>query len=155
MSNDNGSSASNNKWKQNGFGEVTRQTTGKFSAEESAIVKNAVEEYCAMKQISVARLCSECDHKAELKGSWMEIAKRLPHRSVQSVYRHGLRQLHPFKRGAWTDEECEMLVDLVHRHGKKWATIQQKLHRSADSCRDKFREMDDLYVKGRWKVCGA
>jgi hypothetical protein len=163
----------NNKWAKNGFGS-TRQQTGKFSKEESTILRRAVEDFCAMKQISVARLCSECDHKAELKGAWMEIAKRLPHRSVQSVYRHGLRQLHPFKRGGWTEEECETLVDMVstaiafmnksvvfsntntttaqvQRMGKKWASIQQKLNRSADSCRDKYREMNDDYVKGRWK----
>ncbi len=113
-------------------------------------MKRAVEEYCAMKDISVSRLCSECEHKAELKGAWMEIAKKLPHRSVQSVYRHGLRQLHPFKRGAWTDEECEVLVDMVTRMGKKWAQIQAKLNRSADACRDKYREMDDAYIRGRW-----
>jgi hypothetical protein len=35
--------------------------------------------------------------------------------------------------------------------GKKWAAIQQKLNRSADSCRDKYREMSDDYVRGRWK----
>lgn len=146
------SSVSDNKWSKNGFGQgVTRPQSGKFSKDESEVVRKAVEEFCAMKQISVARLCSECDHKAELKGAWMEIAKRLPHRSVQSVYRHGLRQLHPFKRGAWKDEECEMLVDLVVRLGKKWATIQNKLNRSADSCRDKYREMSDDYVRGRWK----
>ena len=144
--------SSDNKWSKNGYGEgVTRQQTGKFSKEESEVVRKAVEDFCAVKQISVARLCSECDHKAELKGAWMEIAKRLPHRSVQSVYRHGLRQLHPFKRGAWTEEECEILVDLVQRMGKKWASIQQKLNRSADACRDKYREMSDDYVKGRWK----
>jgi hypothetical protein len=144
--------SSDNKWSKNGFGQgVTRQLTGKFSKEESEIVRKAVEDFCSMKQISVARLCSECDHKAELKGAWMEIAKRLPHRSVQSVYRHGLRQLHPFKRGAWTDDECEVLVELVQRMGKKWAAIQQKLNRSADSCRDKYREMSDDYVRGRWK----
>mmetsp|Transcript_2720 Transcript_2720/g.6373 ORF Transcript_2720/g.6373 Transcript_2720/m.6373 type:complete len:362 (+) Transcript_2720:100-1185(+) len=137
----------NTKWAKNSYG----QKTGKFSKEESETVRKAVEEFCAMKQISVARLCSECDHKAELKGAWMEIAKQLPHRSVQSVYRHGLRQLHPFKRGAWSDEECEMLVNLVQRTGKKWASIQQKLNRSADSCRDKYREMNDDYVRGRWK----
>jgi hypothetical protein len=141
-----------NKWSKNGFGQgVNSQQTGKFTKAESEIVRKAVEDFCAMKQISVARLCSECDHKAELKGAWMEIAKRLPHRSVQSVYRHGLRQLHPFKRGAWTEEEVEMLVDLVQRMGKKWASIQTKLNRSADSCRDKYREMSDDYVKGRWK----
>ena len=104
-----------------------------------------------MKQITVARLCSECDHKAELKGAWMEIAKRLPHRSVQSVYRHGLRQLHPFKRGAWTEGEVEVLVAAVAQYGKKWAQIQVKLNRSADSCRDKYREMDDSYIRGRWQ----
>ena len=104
-----------------------------------------------MKQISVARLCSECDHKAELKGAWMEIAKELPHRSVQSVYRHGLRQLHPFKRGTWSEEEVEILITSVTQYGKKWASIQTKLNRSADSCRDKFREIDDSYIRGRWK----
>lgn len=140
-------SADNTKWAKNAYG----QKTGKFSKEESETVRKAVEEFCSLKQISVARLCSECDHKAELKGAWMEIAKQLPHRSVQSVYRHGLRQLHPFKRGAWSDQECELLINLVQRTGKKWASIQQKLNRSADSCRDKYREMNDEYVRGRWK----
>ena len=35
--------------------------------------------------------------------------------------------------------------------GKKWSTIQAKLNRSADSCRDKYREMSEEFVKGRWK----
>jgi hypothetical protein len=35
--------------------------------------------------------------------------------------------------------------------GKKWAAIQAKLNRSADACRDKYREMDDSYIRGRWK----
>jgi hypothetical protein len=81
----------------------------------------------------------------------MEIAKHLPHRSVQSVYRHGIRQLHPFKRGAWSEQETAVLTELVQRMGKKWSAIQTKLNRSADACRDKYREMSDEYVKGRWK----
>jgi hypothetical protein len=81
----------------------------------------------------------------------MEIAKFLPHRSVQSVYRHGIRQLHPFKRGAWSEQETAVLTELVQRMGKKWSAIQTKLNRSADACRDKYREMSDEYVKGRWK----
>lgn len=140
-----------NKWSKNGFGVSVNKQTGKFSKEESETVRSAIEEYCNAKQISVARLCSECDHKAELKGAWMEIAKRLPHRSVQSVYRHGIRQCHPFKRGAWSEPECITLTELVTSLGKKWSAIQAKLNRSADSCRDKYREMSDEYVKGRWK----
>ena len=140
-----------NKWNKNGFGVPVVKQSGKFSKEESDLVRKSVEEFCAAKQISTARLCSECDHKAELKGAWMEIAKRLPHRSVQSVYRHGIRRMHPFKRGCWSEAECNTLVELVARLGKKWSTIQGKLNRSADSCRDKYREMSDEYVKGRWK----
>mmetsp|Transcript_47084 Transcript_47084/g.70018 ORF Transcript_47084/g.70018 Transcript_47084/m.70018 type:complete len:387 (-) Transcript_47084:268-1428(-) len=140
-----------NKWSKNGFGEPVTRPGGKFSKEETETVRRAVEDYCSTKKITTARLCSECDHKSELKGAWMEIAKALPHRTVQSVYRHGLRQLHPFKRGPWTEDECQQLVNYVSRMGKKWSAIQGKLHRSADSCRDKHREMSSDYVKGRWK----
>ena len=112
---DNNDLNANNKWSKNGYGEPCARSGGKFSREESELVRRAVEEYCSIKQISTSRLCSECDHKAELKGAWMEIAKRLPHRTVQSVYRHGLRQLHPFKRGPWTEIECTLLLDLVTR----------------------------------------
>lgn len=141
----------NSKWNKNGFGVTVAKQSGKFTKEESELVRKSVEEFCAAKQISTARLCSECDHKAELKGAWMEIAKRIPHRTVQSVYRHGIRRLHPFKRGAWTEAECGLLIELVARNGKKWSTIQGKLNRSADACRDKYREMSDDYIKGRWK----
>jgi hypothetical protein len=75
-----------NKWSKNGYGNpVSNKQTGKFTREESDLVRKAVEDYCASKQIPTARLCSECDHKAELKGAWMEIAKSLPHRSVYVV----------------------------------------------------------------------
>lgn len=145
--------AAENKWSKNGYGMpcAPPASGGKFSPEETATVRAAIKEYCAAKNITTARLCSECDHKAELKGAWMAIAQRLPHRTVQAVYRHGLRQLHPFRRGPWTDEECKTLVDLVAKMGKKWSAIQSKLSRSADSCRDKYREMSKDYIRGRWK----
>mmetsp|Transcript_3398 Transcript_3398/g.9492 ORF Transcript_3398/g.9492 Transcript_3398/m.9492 type:complete len:367 (-) Transcript_3398:343-1443(-) len=146
-----GNKADQENWNKNSFGKAVSGRSGKFTKEETETLRNAVNEYCAMKQITVKRLCSECDHKADLKGSWLEIAKSLPHRSVQSVYRHGLRQLHPFKRGNWSEEEVEHLIMLVTLHGKKWAQIQRKLNRSADSCRDKYRELDDSYIRGRWK----
>ena len=141
------------KWIKNSYGQAVHAGTisGKFSKEESEKVRIAIKLYCEEKKISVSRLCSECDHKAELKGAWMEIAKVLPERAVQSVYRHGLRQLHPFKRGLWTEEECDALDLLVAQIGKKWSTIQDKLNRSADACRDKYREMSDSFTRGRWK----
>jgi hypothetical protein len=56
-------SAADNKWSKNGYGEGVSKQGGKFSKDESEIVRKAVEEYCAVKQISPARLCAECDHK--------------------------------------------------------------------------------------------
>mmetsp|Transcript_25621 Transcript_25621/g.38282 ORF Transcript_25621/g.38282 Transcript_25621/m.38282 type:complete len:488 (-) Transcript_25621:197-1660(-) len=140
-----------NKWSRNGYGS-TPTATGKFSPEESGIIRDAILRFCEARSIEPARLCSECEHKAELKGAWMEIAKCLPMRSVQAVYRHGLRQLHPFKRGPWSEEECMQLLELVARVGKKWALIQAKMNRSADSCRDKHREIGQNaeFVRGRW-----
>ena len=146
-----GDELDSNKWSKTAFGQNAPKNNGKFTKEESELVRKAVVEYCTTKQISVGRLCSEFDHKAELKGAWMEIAKQCPQRSVQSVYRKGIRMLHPYKRGAWTEQECQALMDLVATHGKKWSTIQRKLNRSADACRDKHREMSEEYVKGRWK----
>lgn len=105
--------AHESKWSRNGYGQPCPipPRGGKFTPEETALVRAAITEYCMVKNISVSRLCSECDHKSELKGAWMEISKQLPHRTVQSVYRHGLRQLHPFKRGPWTEAECTTLAN--------------------------------------------
>jgi hypothetical protein len=59
--------AANSKWSRNGFGAAVTKQVGKFSKEESEGVRKAVEEYCAAKQISTARLCSECDHKVRYR----------------------------------------------------------------------------------------
>lgn len=60
---------------KNGYGAPVNKQTGKFTKQESEVVKKAIAIYCSAKGISTARLCAECDHKAELKGAWMEISK--------------------------------------------------------------------------------
>lgn len=62
-------SHSDNKWSRNGFGHPC-QSGGKFTSEESKRVREAIEAYCAAKNITTARLCSECNHVSELKGAW-------------------------------------------------------------------------------------
>jgi len=142
-----------NNWKRNGFGQAIDPTLGKFSATESQTVKTAIEHYCNSHGVTPSRLCSDSDNRTDhLRGAWMEIAQQLPHRTVQSIYRHGLRLMHPFKRGAWSEEETNELLLLVIKHGKKWSEIQSKLNRSADSCRDKHREFHTNYTKGKWGV---
>jgi len=139
------------KWNRNGFGQNIEPKTGKYSAAESQAVRKAIEDYCTNQNVSSSRLCSESDNRTDhLRGAWMEISKALPNRTVQSIYRHGLRLMHPFKRGAWSEEETNELLTLVTRFGKKWAEIQTMLNRSADSCRDKYREFHTDYTKGKW-----
>jgi len=131
---------------QSGFlSRAVPMKTGEFTKEETDTIVRAVKEYCTTKQISFTRLLV-----ADLKGSWMEIAKCLPNRTVLSIYKHGVRQLHPFKRGAWSDEEVDMLYSLVIRIGKDWNLIQAKLNRSAESCYDKYRKMT-MVPLGGWK----
>ena len=48
-------------------------------------------------------------------------------------------------------KETNELLTLVTTHGKKWSEIQNKLNRSADSCRDKYREFHTNFTKGKWK----
>ena len=99
-----------NKWIKNAFGEDVALRGGKFSKEESEKIRAAAVSACAAKQIDPSRLCAECEHKPELRGIWLEIAQEFPHRSVQSVYRHGIRLLHPFKRGPWSPGELVRLL---------------------------------------------
>jgi hypothetical protein len=142
-----------NNWKRNGFGQAIDPTIGKFSVAESQTVKAAIEDFCNSHGVTPSRLCSDSDNRTDhLRGAWMEIAQQLPSRTVQSIYRHGLRLMHPFKRGAWSEEETKELLLLVTKHGKKWSEIQSSLNRSADSCRDKHREFHADYTKGKWGV---
>lgn len=70
------------------------------------------------------RLCSENAHKGDLRGAWLEISQAVPNRTVQSIYRHGIRKLHSFKRGPWDREEQERLIHLVGPDSSftaKWA----------------------------------
>lgn len=141
-----------NKWSRNGYGVPINPHVGRFTMSESQIVKRAIESYCAAQNITPGRLCSEADNRSDsLRGAWQDISKELPHRTVQSVYRHGLRLMHPFQRGPWTETETAELQRLVIRYGKKWSAIQAKLNRSADSCRDKYREFSNEFNRGRWK----
>lgn len=143
------------KWSKNGFGESISSSMGKFTPVESQDVKGAINAFCIKHEISPGKLCTDHLSKSkgndDVKGAWMEISRKLPHRTVQSIYRHGLRLMHPFKRGAWTEDESTKLLKMVAEIGKKWSHIQPILNRSADSCRDKHREFSQEYNKGRWK----
>ncbi|CAM9271142.1 unnamed protein product [Ectocarpus sp. 8 AP-2014] len=123
---------------------------GKYSNTESKIVVDAIKSYASANAITVESLCQDGSRSVGSKRAWLSIANCLPDRSVQSIYRHGIRQLHGMKMGPWTDEEVAQLKLLVSTHGKKWSEIGKKVGRSADACRDKSRELISTPQEGPW-----
>ncbi|CAN0039465.1 unnamed protein product, partial [Ectocarpus sp. 12 AP-2014] len=129
---------------------VAAATSGKYSNTESKIVVDAIKSYASANAITVESLCQDGSRSVGSKRAWLSIANCLPDRSVQSIYRHGIRQLHGMKMGPWTDEEVAQLKLLVSTHGKKWSEIGKKVGRSADACRDKNRELISTPQEGPW-----
>jgi len=123
---------------------------GKFTNAESKLLKISMESYSSKNKISIEMLCHDCINRSKLRGAWLTIAECLPERSVESVYRHGIRLMHKFKRGPWSDVEIEMLEELVEIYGPKWKVIQNQIGRIADACRDKYRERKQGR-SGRWR----
>ncbi|KAL9188286.1 hypothetical protein ACHAXT_006664 [Thalassiosira profunda] len=143
-----------NIWSLNGFGEPVF-TGGMYRSEEAKKLERTVKEYCASKSVTLSELCGGQDHTVHdkrVRGAWQEIAQCLPHRTVLSVYRRALRQFHGMQRGKWSEEEVSTLFRLVELHGRKWATIQDKLGRSATDCRVKFLAANENFERGRWSV---
>ena len=104
---------------------------GAYSPEETRLVIEAMDQYIKENglgggDIMEGRriLASQSSHLESCRGAWLEIARVLPHRSVSSVYGHGIRKIHAGNnRGKWTDEDVHMLRTLVAEHGRKWKLI--------------------------------
>lgn len=141
-------------WYYNGFGERIIPYLGLFSLEESNLIRKAIENHCKTYDIPVEDFCDSTRdfEKQGLGGGckWKAVAQVLPNRTVSSIRRHGIRIMHPFKRGVWTNEEVELLKALVKEHGKKWVQIQLELRRSSEACRDKYRDLRLGCNSGDW-----
>ena len=114
-----------NIWSLNGYGEPVF-TGGNYRHDEALILENAVKNYCSSNNVTLSQLCGGDDHiihNKSVRGAWKEISQCLPHRTVLSVYRRALRQLHAMTRGAWSKEEVASLHNLVDLHGHRWKII--------------------------------
>jgi hypothetical protein len=83
---------------------------GMFSAEEDALLQQAVSKYGV--------------------GAWKLVSLCLPGRSDSACrerYRNALDPSVHHKQG-WTAEEDELLCKLVQAHGKRWAVVAESMH---------------------------
>lgn len=119
-----------NRWSKNGLplGSVTDEV---FTKEESDLILKSINEYCVTKNITTTQLCSEYDDNSELRGAWQVIAKAIPHRSVQSIYRYGIRRCQPVKRDAQTNITTEIPLNKAQDVGKM-SNISHKPSRGDD-----------------------
>ena len=68
----------------------------------------------------------------------------LYHRSCHSIYLFIRRCLRPFKKGRWTSEETQQLVQFMTNFGnksRKWSLAAKILNRSPESIADKWKEI--------------
>jgi len=138
----------------NGFGEPVF-TGGKYQPDEIRTLTQAVKDYCSEKQVSVTEFCGGYDHvlhNKKTRKAWNHIAQSLPHRPVISVYRRAIRQFHGKQVGAWTEEETAALFRLVEVHGESWKKIEQELGRKDHSCRAKYYQQTEDFIRGKWSV---
>ncbi|KAJ2771397.1 RNA polymerase I enhancer binding protein [Coemansia nantahalensis] len=124
---------------------------GKFTAEENAVIDDAVAAFVEMHELTAAeiyeRLFQHGEHAAAKqvrRAFWPVLAEALPERQVQAIYHHVRRKFHPHNyQGAWTPAEDGELRRLVAAHGPAWEAISRQLGRMGTNCRDRWR-----YIQG-------
>ena len=88
---------------------------------------------------------------ASERKAFLEIAHGFATRNPKQVYafisRHYNSNNH---KGKWSEEEKKTLLTLVGEMGQKWNKIGEKLERSGQSCRDKWRMLKNSPKQGDW-----
>lgn len=80
------------------------------------------------------------------------LANLLPNRSAQSCYRFLKRTFSNCNRkGKWTKEEEETLLEWVEREGRDWVYIGKMMGRSSDNVYDKYRSIGEGNASRRKK----
>lgn len=100
-----------------------------------------------MSEEELMELCTESvnSNTKEHKNAWKKIAECLPNRSVYSLQKVARRKFNPNNyNGKWTKAQEDHFIALVEKHNRKWRIIGEELGRTAENCRDKFRELGGL-----------
>ncbi|KAL1747490.1 hypothetical protein HDZ31DRAFT_31905 [Schizophyllum fasciatum] len=116
---------------------------GKFSAVEESALKDAIQRFREVNDMSEAQLYDMVF--AKVKGVshqrfWSEITAALPQRPLNAVYHYVKRAYHPMsKQGKWTEEEDARLKQAVADLGPRWEQVGPRVGRMPADCRDRYR----------------
>ncbi|KAF7100822.1 hypothetical protein CFC21_102275 [Triticum aestivum] len=125
----------------------------RFTAEEDAILMEAMRDYAELKQLGEKGLemIGSCSKYPELKGCWDDIAKSLPHRPHEAIYHRARILLYRGAERKWTDDEKEKIRRFVEINGTDWKTLARELGKSEIHVKDTWRRMKPKNLKkGRW-----
>lgn len=122
---------------------------GPFSATEDEMLKSAVSRFLddnslqddAIMELLKPKSSGLYKFSSEFKKSfWQEIAMPFPQRTLRSIYYRVNRLFDPCNTNrSWTGSELESLNSLVVQFGRNWKLIGEKLGRTAENCRSRYK----------------
>ncbi|CAD8097420.1 unnamed protein product [Paramecium primaurelia] len=112
---------------------------GKFSQEEVDYIMKVVNEYILQNNLNDQDLQEYIELKSfGLSKMWLTIAKQIPNRSVDSIYKLIRRKYDSKNRqGYWNKNEEADLIKYVQQYGRKWREISKHFNRTPDNIRKK------------------
>ncbi|CAD8176441.1 unnamed protein product [Paramecium octaurelia] len=119
---------------------------GKFTEEEIEKVKESLISYALSQNLSEEQFADlfSNSQKTTMPKAWLQIAKVLPERSVDSVYKFIKARFNPDNyQGHWTKEEEQHLLQLINQFGRNYTQISKILNRTPQNIRDKYRQLGD------------
>ncbi|KAK4447759.1 hypothetical protein QBC34DRAFT_408822 [Podospora aff. communis PSN243] len=123
-----------------------RYRTGPLTAREQKQVRDAVEAFRESESLPREELVrvihtNPQQAKGRIYGElWSSVVEACPTRKRQKLITWCRQNYHNFvARGTWTKEQDDELMDMIERHGKKWAHIGGLINRLPMDCRDRYR----------------
>ncbi|CAD8088202.1 unnamed protein product [Paramecium sonneborni] len=119
---------------------------GKFTEEEIEKVKESLISYALSQNLTEEQFADlfSNSQKTTMPKAWLHIAKVLPQRSVDSVYKFIKARFNPDNyQGHWTKEEEQHLIQLINQFGRNYTQISKVLNRTPQNIRDKYRQLGD------------
>jgi len=136
-----------------GSGEIELVHGRRFTSEEDAKLMEAMVKYAEMRQLGEKGLemIGDCKKYPELKGCWPEIAKSLPHRPTDAVYKRARILLQRSAERKWTEEEREIVRRFVEKNGRNWRVLAKELGKNEIHVKDLWRRMKPKNLRrGHW-----
>nr|QSD99547.1 MYB family transcription factor [Melilotus albus] len=125
----------------------------RYTPEEDEKIKAAVYDYIDSHGLGDEGLDKilHCRSHPELIGCWKEIAKALPERPAESVYKRAHSLLENSERCKWTPDELEFIRKSYEKHGADWRMVAEALDKSRDQVKDAWRRIKYTNVRrGTW-----